>query len=236
MNEIFNPNKVDSQCFVLSSCKTRVTNPSQVNVKFYQLHPWRYAFGETQVDPLREKNHKFYYWEIKLLKDSPDLYVGIVASNISTDPEQTKYMRIPVISAWNFRYGQILLPEKPIAARNPPREGDTVGFLLDYLTPSNNGCIRLFHNGQEITINNGPLIAGLKNRKKIYATIPPFSLAVIVCADKYFPTADFGIEIVQNPRIPVEPPSRGLAKLNWFTGAVLLALCFLIYDAMIGFV
>ena len=30
------------------------------------------------------------------------------------------------------------------------KTGDYVGFLIDFVTPEHNGCVRIFHNGIEV--------------------------------------------------------------------------------------
>ena len=92
---------------------------------------FHYGLGNDKIDPIRNKSHKLYYWEVKLIQGN-GITVGISSSNIKTvkDPNDTSiFLRIPSICCWQFDYNMLHHAGRQEYCFRPPlvRKGDTVG-------------------------------------------------------------------------------------------------------------
>ena len=225
----FNPSKVDEELFKLSQSNTTIE--TRISTKFRHGNDrynrrFRYAMSDDRIDPINNPNHRLHYWEIKLVQGF-DITLGVSSSNIKVkrDRKDVVYFRTPIICSWNFLFQQLSGPSLP-GPRDAPvvKAGDRVGFLIDFLTPEHNGCIRIFYNGIEIgRPEKRPFTKNLRNSDCIYEKIPPFSL--LACAHppsfkvnarnlSYNPKLVSIVSIVQNPVLPLNFCNL-LIKYTW---------------------
>ena len=109
-NEVFNSKKVHSQVFTLSPCEALATNLSQLQSTSNAMSLISSSLRQTLL-----------------------VLLGIQAEQIDPAKQSTCVYHLHV---WNFGFDRILSAHDAIGICEPLKQGDTVEFLLHYVTSS----------------------------------------------------------------------------------------------------